>query len=63
MVELRYVYDCENLTNSLEYRHMEDGQPVTRWMKVPSVYPKAGDYVDPSPLNVETFTIDFSDEK
>ena len=58
MIELRYVYDCENLTNSLEYRQTENGRPVTRWMKVPSVYPKAGDYVDPQPPAV-VYTDDF----
>jgi hypothetical protein len=46
-IELRYVYDCENLSNSLEYRHVENGKPITKWMKVPSVYAKAGDYADP----------------
>lgn len=50
-IELRYVYDCENLANNLEYRQVANGQPVTRWMKVPSVYPKAGDYVDPPAAN------------
>lgn len=59
MIELRYVYDCENLSNTLEYRQIESGQPVTKWMKVPSVYPKAGDYLDPpKPDNLREGIID-----
>lgn len=48
MIELRYVYDCENMEKVLEYRQLKEGNPVTPWTPVPTVL-KLGpdDYKDP----------------
>jgi len=48
MLELRYVYDCENMEKLLEYREVQDGKPVTPWKKVPIVWQiNPEDYTDP----------------
>jgi len=48
MIELRYIWDCEKLDKTLEYRETINGKPVTSWQQVPIVWQiHPDDYKDP----------------
>ena len=48
MIELRYIWDCEKIDKTLEYRETFNGKPITPWKQVPIVWQIGpDDYKDP----------------
>lgn len=37
-VELRFLYDCENMKNVLQYRNRSEDGTTTAWENVPVVF-------------------------
>ncbi|CAB4124166.1 hypothetical protein UFOVP49_40 [uncultured Caudovirales phage] len=37
-VELRFLFDCENMKNILQYRHRYENGTTTPWENVPVVF-------------------------